>query len=252
MPLSVLCVRKALKAECPCWGQRWGGGLEQGGHLGGWNPTWHFYQGYSASCCHPASRPAKTRAGPTSVQLHPLSLELHWHKDGVLLKLRWLTQVRISASNYLDLLSLLYHPGRTCLMDPDFKLGPETEVLLQDWDPGQGREETFTRGEREVILIWIQLAFRRPTVTSQIQRKTALLALSNVHFQDVAQLLIINPVAGWSVETDVPKAVLFSEIKRMKLWIRQIKKKFKYLHPDETRCWKNRHDKIAAIKCNLI
>jgi len=37
-----------------------------------------------------------------------------------------------------------------------------------------------------------------------------MLALNNVRFQDVAQLLIINPVAGWSVETDVPKAVLFS------------------------------------------
>lgn len=153
MPSSVLCVRKALAAECSCWGQRWGGGLERGGHLGGWNPTWHFYQGCSTSCCHPATHPAKTRAGPTSVQLHPRNLELHWHKDGVLLKLRRLTQVRISASNYLDLLSLLYHLGRTCLMDPDFKLGPETEVLLQDWDPGQGREEPFTRGEREVILI---------------------------------------------------------------------------------------------------
>jgi len=38
-------------------------------------------------------------------------------------------------------------------MDPDFKLGFQTEVLLQDWDPGQCKEETFTRGEREVILI---------------------------------------------------------------------------------------------------
>lgn len=103
-----------------------------------------------------------------------------------------------------------------------------------------------------MILIWIQLAHRKPTVTSWIRRKMALLALNNVHFQDAAQLLIINPVAGWSIETDVPKAILFSEIKRMKLWIGQIKKKFKYLHPAETRCWKNRHDKIAAIKCNLI
>lgn len=31
----------------------------------------------------------------------------------------------------------------------------------------------------------------------------ALLAVNNVQFQDVAQLLIINPVAGWSIETDV-------------------------------------------------
>lgn len=38
-------------------------------------------------------------------------------------------------------------------MDPDFKFGLETEVLLQDWDPGQGKEETFTPGEWEVILI---------------------------------------------------------------------------------------------------
>lgn len=40
-----------------------------------------------------------------------------------------------------------------CFMDPDFKLGLETEFLLQDWDPGQNREETFTLGEWEVILI---------------------------------------------------------------------------------------------------
>lgn len=29
-------------------------------------------------------------------------------------------------------------------MDPDFKLEFETEVLFQDWDSGQGKEETFT------------------------------------------------------------------------------------------------------------
>lgn len=36
-------------------------------------------------------------------------------------------------------------------MDPDLKLDFETEVLLQDWDPGQVKEETFTLGEWEVI-----------------------------------------------------------------------------------------------------
>lgn len=134
-------------------------------------------------------------------------------------------------------------------MDPEFKLGLEAKVLLLSWDPEQGKEETSTLGEGEEILIWIHLESQ--LLPCRYKEKLTLLALNNVHFQD-AQLLIINPAAGWSIDTDVPKAVLFSELKRMKLRIRQIKKKFKYLHPVETRCWKNRHAKIAAIKCNLI
>lgn len=38
-------------------------------------------------------------------------------------------------------------------MDPEFKLGLEAGVLLEPWEPEQGKEETSTVGEGEVILI---------------------------------------------------------------------------------------------------
>lgn len=50
----------------------------------------------------------------------PLSSRLHWRKDGVLLKLRPPTKIRISASNRLHLLSLLYRLGWAGFRDPDF------------------------------------------------------------------------------------------------------------------------------------
>lgn len=38
-------------------------------------------------------------------------------------------------------------------MDPEFKLGLEAKVLLHDWDPEQGKEQTSILREGEVILI---------------------------------------------------------------------------------------------------
>lgn len=196
-------------------------------------------------CCTP-----QRMAGPRSAPLSPLNSQLRWALALGASKTEITGEKnRISASNYLDLLLLLYCLGWARFMDPEFKLGLEAKVLLQPWDPERGKEETSTLGEGEEISIWIHLESQ--LLPCRYKEKPTVLALNYVHFQD-GQLLIINPVAGWSIETDVPKEVLFSKLKRMKLHIRQIKKKFKYLHPVETRCWKNRQDKIAAIKCNLI
>lgn len=215
-------------------------------HLWGWRPTWRAAAPPCPRTCTP-----KRVTGPKSAPLSPLSLQLHWTQGLGTSKTEMAKKykTRISASNYLYLLLLLYCLRWTRFTDPEFKLGLEAKLLLEPWDPEQGKEETSMPGEGEVILIRIHLESQ--LLPCRYKGKLTQLALSNVHFQD-AQLLTINPVAGWSIGTDVPKAALFSEMKRMKLCIRQIKKKFKYLHPLETRCWKNRHDKIAAIKCNLI
>lgn len=106
-------------------------------------------------------------AVPAVLPKDPLSLQLHWTQGlGASKNETFGGKIRIFVSNDLGLLSLLYLPGRACFLAPDFKLGSETKMPSQDRDGGEGeKEETFPLKEWEVILIWMQLAHRKPTVT---------------------------------------------------------------------------------------